>query len=228
MTWGNAVLTASNLVAGYGGYPVCGPLDVEVGSGQVLGIVGENGAGKSTLLRTLIGAQMPLDGDARVLGQIPDDRSVHFRSKVSVLLDEDAYFDSLTLREHLLLVARGHGLLDPEAAVSRELQFFELQSLAEAFPDQLSSGQRRKLLLASALIRPCELLVLDEPEQRLDTLMRGLLAQRIAGAAEGGAAVLMVTHDPEVALAACTRAVIVDDGAARVVELDEAVGRIRP
>lgn len=226
MTLGNAVLTAADLVAGYGDHSICGPIDVQVDAGQVLGIVGENGAGKSTLLRTMIGAQAPLGGEAHVLGLMPDDRSVLFRRKVSVLLDEDAYFDSLTVREHLFLVARGHGVADPEAAVSAEIGFFGLHALADAFPDQLSSGQRRKLLLASAFIRPFELLVLDEPEQRLDTRMRGLLAQRIARVAEQGAAVVMVTHDPDVAAAACTRAVIVDDGGAQVVETAEAVARI--
>ncbi|HCB57906.1 MAG TPA: ABC transporter ATP-binding protein, partial [Arthrobacter bacterium] len=81
--------------------------------------------------------------------------------------------------------------------------------------------------LASAFIRPFELLVLDEPEQRLDTRMRGLLAQRIARTAKQATAVVMVTHDAEVAQVACTRAVIVDDGGARVVGRDEAVARIR-
>ena len=227
MKLGNAVLTAENLVAGYGEHAVCGPLDVEVFSGQVLGMVGENGAGKSTLLRTMIGAQAAIEGDAHVLGLMPDDRSALFRSKVSVLLDEDAYFDSLTVLEHLALVARGHGLANPDAAVEGEIDFFELHTVADAFPDQLSSGQRRKLLLASAFIRPFDLLVLDEPEQRLDTRMRGLLAQRIAKTAKKSAAVVMVTHDADVAQAACTRAVIVDDGGARVVSTDEAVARIR-
>ena len=227
MKLGNAVLTAENLVAGYGEQAVCGPLDVEVFSGQVLGMVGENGAGKSTLLRTMIGAQAAIEGDAHVLGLMPDDRSALFRSKVSVLLDEDAYFDSLTVREHLSLVARGHGLANPDAAVEGEIDFFELRTVADAFPDQLSSGQRRKLLLASAFIRPFDLLVLDEPEQRLDTRMRGLLAQRIAKTAKKSAAVVMVTHDADVAQAACSRAVIVDDGGARVVGTDEAVARIR-
>ncbi|WP_028265776.1 ABC transporter ATP-binding protein [Arthrobacter sp. MA-N2] len=227
MKLGKAVLTAENLVAGYGEHAVCGPLDVEVFSGQVLGMVGENGAGKSTLLRTMIGAQAAIEGDAQVLGLMPDDRSALFRSKVSVLLDEDAYFDSLTVREHLSLVARGHGLPNPDAAVEGEIDFFELRTVADAFPDQLSSGQRRKLLLASAFIRPFELLVLDEPEQRLDTRMRGLLAQRIARTAKKNAAVVMVTHDADVAQVACTRAVIVDDGGARVVGTDEAVARIR-
>ena len=221
------MLTAENLVAGYGEHAVCGPLDVEVFSGQVLGMVGENGAGKSTLLRTMIGAQAAIEGDAHVLGLMPDDRSALFRSRVSVLLDEDAYFDSLTVREHLSLVARGHGLANPDAAVEGEIDFFELRTVADAFPDQLSSGQRRKLLLASAFIRPFDLLVLDEPEQRLDTRMRGLLAQRIAKTAKKSAAVVMVTHDADVAQAACSRAVIVDDGGARVVSTDEAVARIR-
>lgn len=227
MKMGPAVLSAENLVVGYGSETVCGPLNIHVHPGQVLGIVGENGAGKSTLLRTMIGAQSPLEGDALVLGLTPDDRSALFRAQVSVLLDEDAFFDSLTVTEHLSLVARGHGVADPDGAVQHELEFFGLHPVADAFPDQLSSGQRRKVLLASALIRTFELLVLDEPEQRLDTRMRGLLARRIVETAKGGAAVVMVTHDAEVTLASCTSAVIVDSGEARIASPDEAATRIR-
>ena len=175
----------------------------------------------------MIGAQAAIDGDAHVLGLMPDDRSALFRSKVSVLLDEDAYFDSLTVREHLSLVARGHGLANPDAAVEGEIDFFELQTVADAFPDQLSSGQRRKLLLASAFVRPFELLVLDEPEQRLDTRMRGLLAQRIARTAKKSAAVAHRRRTMRTSPKRRVPAAVVDDGGARVVSTDEAVARIR-
>lgn len=170
------VLEAERLVVGYAGAPVCGEVSFGVAAGKVLAVVGFNGAGKSTVVRTLAGRQNPLAGDVRVNGLplMPD--AVWFRRNVAAVFDEDVFFPSLTVREHLLLVARGHSLNSPDEAVEAELSFFGLTERSNVVPDALSSGQRRRLLLAAAFIRPSSLLILDEPEQRLDPVMRDALA----------------------------------------------------
>jgi ABC-type multidrug transport system ATPase subunit len=190
------LLRATGLVAGYGRHDVCGPLDLLVEPGQCLGIVGFNAAGKSTLLRSLVGYQEPVRGEAVILGSFTDDSSFIHRKAVSVVFDEDAFFPSLTVEEHLQLIAGGHQVTGPQAAVEAELDFFDLVAARTEYPSRLSSGQRRRLLLAAALLRPSQLLVLDEPEQRLDPVMRAALAARLRGLADAGTAVLLVTHDP--------------------------------
>jgi ABC-type multidrug transport system ATPase subunit len=177
--------------------------------------VGFNGAGKSTVVRTLAGRQAPLSGEVRVHGlpAMPD--AVLFRRQVAAVFDEDVFFPSLTVREHLLLVARGHAVASPEDAVETELQFFGLSERSSAVPDALSSGQRRRLLLAAGFIRPSSLLILDEPEQRLDPVMRDALAHRIRRHAEAGSAVVLVTHDPQLLVRTATECLVIDE----VVEL---------
>ena len=145
---------------------------------------------------TIAGKQQMLDGEVRVHG-LP--------------VNEDAFFPSLSLLEHLQLVARGHSVPDPDAAVDAELEFFALQERADAFPASVSSGQRRRLLLESALIRPSSLLILDEPEQRLDPAMRERLGTRIKAYADAGGTVLLVTHDPALLLATAQRCLLIDD-----------------
>lgn len=206
------LLTARDLVAGYGDFEVCGPLDLVFDRGDALGIVGLNAAGKSTLLRTLIGRQPPVSGRAAVLGVFTDDTSHIHRRLVSAVFDEDAFFDSLTVEEHLQLIVSGHGVPDGQEAVERELEFFELTAARDALPGALSSGQRRRLLLAAGLIRPAELLVLDEPEQRLDPPMRAQLAVRLRARIEGGGAVLLVTHDAVLLTTVVDRCLIVGEG----------------
>lgn len=206
------MLTARELVAGYDEFEVCGPLDLVFCRGDALGIVGLNAAGKSTLLRTLIGRQPPLSGQASVLGVFTDDTSHIHRRLISAVFDEDAFFDSLTVEEHLQLIASGHDVPDGQEAVERELEFFELSAARNALPGALSSGQRRRLLLAAGMIRPSELLVLDEPEQRLDPPMRAKLAVRLRARIDDGRAVLLVTHDAILLTTVVDQCLIVDGG----------------
>lgn len=206
------LLTARELVAGYDEFEVCGPLDLVFCRGDALGIVGLNAAGKSTLLRTLIGRQPPLSGQTSVLGVFTDDTSHIHRRLISAVFDEDAFFDSLTVEEHLQLIASGHDVPDGQEAVERELEFFELSAARNALPGALSSGQRRRLLLAAGMIRPSELLVLDEPEQRLDPPMRAKLAVRLRARIDDGRAVLLVTHDAILLTTVVDQCLIVDGG----------------
>lgn len=205
------VLEAEGLLVGYAGAPVCGEVSATIEAGKVLGIVGVNGAGKSTVARTIAGRQSALAGDVKVHGLLIDPDAVPFRRQVSAVFDDDLFFPSLTVREHLLLIARGHSLDKPEARVEEELEFFGLLGRAHAIPDALSSGQRRRLLLAAGLIRPSSLLILDEPEQRLDPRMRVAMGERIAAHAQDGGAVVLVTHDPQLLLATASTCLVIDE-----------------
>ena len=89
-------------------------------------------------------------------------------------------------------------------------------------PEELSSGQRRRLALASVLARPRTLLVLDEPEQRLDRPTRQTLVNYLVEKRDCGGAVLMVSHDPEVVRGAATRTVLVGQDT-REVDVTEGV-----
>lgn len=183
------------LSVGYGDVPVCAPVDLTVEAGDVVALIGPNGTGKSTVLRSLLGLQSPLAGDVHLFGQEPDERSADQRARIASVLDDDAWFPGLTTREHLLLVAAGHGTTSPGATVDDVLEQVGLVDRSDVLPNALSSGQRRRLLLAAAFVRPCDLLVLDEPEQRLDTAMRATLAELLRTVAGSGTAVLLATHD---------------------------------
>jgi ABC-type multidrug transport system ATPase subunit len=220
------LLEARSLVAGYSGFAVTGALNIELRAGKALALAGANGSGKSTLLKTLSGRQEPLSGEVWLDGAAVDERTVHYRRNVAVILDDDAFFPALTVREHLTLTALGHGDQDPAGAVGRELEFFGLAARADAFPHSLSSGQRRRLLLASAFVRPFTLLVLDEPEQRLDHTMRGRLAERLRDRTAGGACVLFTTHDPLLLGAVAQHCVLLGDDTLDVVKPAQAAAVI--
>ncbi len=214
---------ARRLRVGYSSESVCAPLDLRVRAGEVLALVGPNGAGKSTVLRTVLGLLTPIDGELTVFGREVDERDAEFRARVAAVLDDDAWFPVLTSREHLLLTAAGHGVTNTTTTVDAMLETFGLVEQQDALPSALSSGQRRRLLLAAAFVRPRDLLVLDEPEQRLDTTMRRTLAELLRAEADAGTGVLLATHDPLLITALGADAVVVDDHRSRRVSSDDAV-----
>jgi len=217
------VIRVENLVLSYGGEPVCAPVSFTLGAGRALALVGANGSGKSTVLRAVLGLLEPVSGSLKVLGRAVDEREQTFRANVSSVLDDDAYFPALTVSEHLLLTARGHGVSQPGEVVGELLEDFGLTDHANVLPTALSSGQRRRLLLAAGFARPRQLLVLDEPEQRLDQRMRAALAERLRAETAAGGAVLLATHDPELLESVATRAVLVaDDRSVRLSVADAA------
>ena len=213
----DALLVARELSVGHGGAAVCAPVTVGVAAGTALGVVGPNGAGKSTVLHTLVGLLPPLGGAVLFAGRPVDEREAPFRRAVATVLDDDAFFPSLTGEEHLLLTARGHGVADAERVVADEVAAFGLRERAGALPSALSSGQRRRLALAAALVRPARLLVLDEPERRLDAEMRRRLAARLAAAVAAGTAVVFASHDAEFVGALADRVLVVDHDVCSVV-----------
>jgi ABC-2 type transport system ATP-binding protein len=218
----NGLLEVHDLSVGYGGEPVCAPVTVSVQAGTALGVIGPNGAGKSTVLQTVVGLLPALGGTVQLEGRDVDEREAGFRRAVATVLDDDAFFPSLTGAEHLLLTARGHGVADAEQVVAEEIEEFGLAERAHALPSALSSGQRRRLALAAAFVRPARLLVLDEPERRLDAQMRRRLAARLAE----GLTVVFASHDPEFLATVARRVLVVDDDQCTVVSPKAAVAAL--
>jgi ABC-2 type transport system ATP-binding protein len=209
-----AVLSVRELVCGYAGVPVTAGVSFEVRPGEAVVLLGANGAGKSTVLRTAVGQQAAVSGERWLKGGPVVENSLVYRRAVSCLFDEDAFLPGVSVGHHLELVLRGHGVADAPVVAAEAVVEFGLGDRVDASPFALSSGQRRRALLAAALIRPFELLVLDEPEQRLDTLMRARLADRLVAAREAGAGLLIATHDALLAATVGTTALSLDsDGA---------------
>ena len=117
------------------------------------------------------------------------------RRDVASLLDDLDFFPDLTAAEHLDLLARAHGNSSPEDLVDTLLDDVGLLAAADQLPGSLSSGQRRRLALATTLVRPRKLLVFDEPEQRLDTEGVGWLAERLVAEKKAGVSILFASHD---------------------------------
>ncbi|MFF4344470.1 ABC transporter ATP-binding protein [Kitasatospora sp. NPDC001540] len=207
-----ALLQLTGVSRSYGGREVLHPVDLALAAGECVALLGHNGSGKSTLLRVAAGRDLPTKGTVRFDGLAMDENDPRIRARVAVVGDTVACYPDLTVREHLLLVAVAHGVADAADWVDQVLENRSLTERADALPTALSSGQMQALLLACALVRPRDLLLLDEPEQRLDPEARRRLAELLKAELADGVAVLLVTHHTDLALEVADRAVVLEDG----------------
>jgi ABC-2 type transport system ATP-binding protein len=182
------------LCVSYGSTPVLTGVGLTVPSGSGVCVIGENGIGKSTLLRCVASLQRPDRGVIRVFGRPPGSTPDFWRDVVATV-EPPTWYPGLTVREHAELVCRAHGQDPEEASVDEALQRFGLGRHTDAIPPSLSSGQKQRLTLALALLRPSSLLILDEPEQRLDAQGRSYVAGLLGEYVKGGGSILMASHD---------------------------------
>ncbi len=174
------------------------PTSMMAEPGTCVVVRGPNGAGKTTFLRLVAGLLEPTAGTVTIDDVPVDERDPATRESVAALIGAPATYRDLTLADHLTLIDATWGR-DPascEARVVQTLTEFAIDHLDERYPHELSSGQGQLFRLALTWFRPARLLVLDEPEQRLDTERRALVGRLVRERTATGTTVVMACHDP--------------------------------
>jgi len=209
--------------------PVLAGVDLSVGRGETISVVGHSGTGKSVLLKTTIGLIVPDRGDVVVEGisVFHGGRKAvrEVRKKVGYVFQNAALFDSMTVYENV-----AQGLTDEEMKewgeqevlrrVARSLDHVNLdpEKVLKKLPSELSGGMRKRVGIARAIVGEPEILLYDEPVTGLDpvngTVVHRLIAQ-LAG--ELGVTSIIVTHDIEGALPISDRVALLDHGRIRFV-----------
>ena len=191
------------------------PVSVSVRRGEALVIRGRNGSGKSTLLRVLAGARGPSSGGVQIGGRPVDQRDRSFRRQVAAMVGLPPMAPDLTVQDHVLMVATTW-FRDPSSAAENArgiLAELGLTPLATRFPHELSSGQTQLFGLALVLARPFEVLILDEPEQRLDPGHVETVSRAVAARRDRGVTVVLATHSSLLADALADQTVDLDAAA---------------
>lgn len=176
------------------------PVTFHVSRGEAMAIRGANGSGKTTLLRLLTGQLSPSTGVVTVDGNSPNLRNYQFRTRMAGMIGLPPLARDLTVREHTTLVgvSWGWSVKAARAAAEDILDQLGLARLADRFPHELSSGQTQLAGLAVTLVRPSELLVLDEPEQRLDQDRLTGLLDLLRRRQKAGTTIAVATHHDRV------------------------------
>ena len=203
-------LTLTGLTKSYGDAPAVGPVDLSVGTGERVVLLGHNGSGKTTLLRMAAGLLEPTDGTVSIGGQPAG--SIAARATTSYLGDQPVFYDDLSVREHLEYVARLHGATGWEQRGDELLASLGLADRADDLPSTFSRGMRQKAAIALAFVRPFELLLVDEPFVGLDRTGREALLELFGVAHAAGSALVVATHEL-LTVAGSQRVVALRDGA---------------
>jgi iron complex transport system ATP-binding protein len=214
-----ALIEASGLSFRLGERQVLRDVGLVLRAGDCAALLGANGAGKTTLLRTLLGFVRPHHGEVRLDGRrLAALGRREIARRIAYVPQAHAPTFPYTVRE-IVSMARapsaGWGVKlkgEDEAAVSDALARLGLSAFAERSYAGLSGGERQAVLIARALAQGAQILLMDEPTASLDLGQQARLMQLLGGLAGEGRAILMSTHQPELALRWFNRAILLHDG----------------
>jgi len=195
-----------DLTISYGSEPVLEGVNLAVGDGRFVSLVGPSGSGKSSLLRAVIGLQQPLSGTVA---------TNLARSQLGILFQDDALLPWKTARDNVALGLSFNGMERRKALAEAEawLERLDLVGFGDRFPRHLSGGQRKRVALAQVLALKPKLILMDEPFASLDAIVGARVVRDVVALVErGGISVLLVTHDLEEALSLSDEVYLLSQG----------------
>jgi len=200
---GGPIIAFDHVSISFNGRPVLEDVSFCVDRGKTLCILGRSGVGKSVSLRVLMGFLKPDSGSVRVEGNeitgLDEAGMQEIRRRVTMVFQNGALFDSLTVRENVAFPLRAHGGLDEDQIlqiVDRLIEMVGAEDVMESLPASLSTGRRRAVAIARALASQPEVVLYDEPTTMVDPLIAhrlGDLIQRLKR--QLGFTSIVVTHD---------------------------------
>jgi ABC-type transporter Mla maintaining outer membrane lipid asymmetry ATPase subunit MlaF len=197
------MISFSHVSISFGERQILEDVSFTVSRGHTLCILGRSGVGKSVALRILMGFLRPQVGSIRVDGEeingLTEEGMQAIRKRVTMVFQNGALFDSLSVRENVAFPLREHGGLDEEQVqqiVERLIGMVGAEDVEDVLPASLSTGRRRAVAIARALAAQPEVVLYDEPTTMVDPIIAsrlGALIQRLKR--QMGYTSIVVTHD---------------------------------
>lgn len=214
----NVVLELNKVNFKFGKKLILDNLNLQLNSGQILGLLGPNGAGKSTIFNLIIGLLKPNFGSIFINSKKVDQFPIHQRTKkfrIGYVPQHGGYFHDLTVSENLRAIAEINiqNLSYRKEKINALISKFELDSILETKAEFLSGGQKKKLVIALALISNPRILLMDEPFAALDVMTIKILQKIIVNLqAENHLSIILCDHQARDLLDCVDFAAIINDG----------------
>jgi energy-coupling factor transport system ATP-binding protein len=209
-------IEAHDIKVNFGNIQAIRGVNLTLNAGEIAVMMGPNGAGKSTLLRSFVGLVPIQDGSVYINGQDIAGRSVaDICQHVGYLpQDPNALLFADTVSEELLITLKNHHMELSSAVIHPNLLIdrLGLSGKIEAYPRDLSAGERQRVAMGAVMVTHPGALLLDEPTRGLDYLAKQTLADLLRGWRDEGMAILMVTHDVELAVQVADRVILLENG----------------
>lgn len=202
---------AEGLVRAFGGKRAVDGVSLTLGGGDCLALFGPNGAGKTTLLRLLGGLLKPTKGTTKLHG-VPLPGPAETRRMVGLISHHSMLYPALTVRENVRFAAECQGVLQADAATTDVLQRLRVLDREHQPVRFLSRGLQQRVSIARALVHGPRLVLLDEPYTGLDEVGALAFTNALRELKDGGATLVLVTHNLVEGIALATRAVIMRGG----------------
>jgi polar amino acid transport system ATP-binding protein len=195
-------LDIADLKASYGSIPVLDGITLNVGTGEILGLIGPSGSGKSTILRTLVGLLEPASGTIRIDGSPVDYRNrsevQSIRDRFAIVFQQYNLFQNMTVLDNVTIAPvkiKKWARAEVDADARQLLAKVGLGDKLKAYPDELSGGQQQRVAIARALALKPEILLLDEITAALDPELVSEVLDTIRVLASDGMTMLIVSHE---------------------------------
>ncbi len=214
----DVILKLDRLSFKYGRKIILDNLNLELGYGQILGLLGPNGVGKSTIFNLIIGLLSPSYGSVIIESKNINNYPIYQRTiafKIGFVPQNGGYFHDLTVYENLKAIAEIviENLSYREEKINSLISKFELDSIRDIKADFLSGGQKKKLVIALALLSDPKILLLDEPFAALDVMTIKILQEIIVDLQSvNNISIILCDHQARDLLACVDTAVIINNG----------------
>lgn len=209
------IVEIENLVKTYeSGHAALAGLSLKVRQGTIFGFLGLNGAGKTTTIRILAGLSSKDSGTVRMFGNEISPHDHEMKKSVGFVLDEPLYFDWMSAGEYLRFVGTMYELdgNDVEQRTAELLDFFDLWEKGEDPIDTFSTGMKKKISLAAAIIHNPRLIVLDEPLEGIDALAASSIKESLQMMAQRGTTIFITSHVLDTVEKLCDEIAIIHQG----------------
>jgi ABC-2 type transport system ATP-binding protein len=207
----DAAIELAAVVKRYGATRALDGVTVDVGRGEMFGLIGSDGAGKTTAIRLMCGLLRPDAGHVRVLGRDPVDEHRQITARVGYLSQRFSLYGDLTIDENVAFFAEVHGVRDYRQRGDQLLEMTQLAPFRGRLADRLSGGMKQKLALVCTLVHQPELLLLDEPTTGVDPVSRREFWKLLSEFLAQGITILMSTPYLDEA-ERCTRVALLHEG----------------
>jgi len=207
------VIQLTDVTKSYNNTIVVDRLNLQITSGEIIGLIGHNGAGKSTTLKMIAGLVEPTSGRVQVIGHDMQKESMKVKQRIGYLPEESPLYEAMTAQQYLLFFSELYQM-PRQKALNRIDQLLDSLGLPDKhkLTGEFSKGMKRKTAIARTLLHDPELLILDEPNSGLDPLTSFFIVHYLTTLKREGKTIILSAHNLFHVETICDRVGIIKNG----------------